>query len=237
MTQKKAPTTAITGLSGQALGDVFGGTLRGLVFLSVAAAIALLTAAVWAMTHYLIPMIPIPETWPQWAQLAIGGLLDFGAIFAAILLMGPVCMIVGGAMFDVAAERIEKTAGGAGRVGKGLDPMRGLLTGLRFAAVSIPLNILSLPLIFFGGLGLLLIVLLNAWLFGREYFSLAALRHTTWADTLLLRRTHSGKVFGAGLMMALVAAIPFLQFVTPLFGCALMVRLHAGLAHAEKPVP
>jgi CysZ protein len=213
----------------RALADVFGGTLSGIATLAILAALVLLGGAIAAAIIWLVPMAPIPADWPVWGRGAAEIALSVAPFLMALLLIAPVSMVVGATLFDVAAERVERAAGGTAGMGKGLDPVRGLVTGLRFAAVSVPLTLLSLPLIFFGGIGLVLIVLINAFLFSREYFSLAALRHGGWEEARALRRRHGGLVFGAGAAMALVAIIPLVQLVTPLFGCALMVRLHRAL--------
>jgi CysZ protein len=70
---------------------------------------------------------------------------------------------------------------------------------------------------------------LTALLMGREYFSLAALRFGDWARARELRRRHGGAIFVAALAPALLLLVPVANFLTPLFGAAIMVRLHKAL--------
>ncbi len=41
-----------------------------------------------------------------------------------------------------------------------------------------------------------------------------------------MRRAHSFDIFVAGFFIAVVAAIPIVNLLTPLFGAAFMVRMH-----------
>jgi CysZ protein len=69
----------------------------------------------------------------------------------------------------------------------------------------------------------------TAWLLGREYFELAAIRFHPVADAKALRRRHHATVFTAGLFIAGFVSIPILNLATPLFGTALMVHVHKRL--------
>jgi CysZ protein len=102
--------------------------------------------------------------------------------------------------------------------------------GLRFAILSILVNILVLLLTSFTGIGFASFFLLNGYLFGREYFELAAMRHRAPSEAVALRRRHSGQVYLAGVIISGIVAVAILNLATPLFATAFMTRLHKRLA-------
>jgi CysZ protein len=70
----------------------------------------------------------------------------------------------------------------------------------------------------------------TAWLLGREYFELAAMRFRTPAEAKAMRKHHATTVFIAGLIIAAFVSIPIVNLATPLFGMALMVHMHKRLS-------
>ena len=66
----------------------------------------------------------------------------------------------------------------------------------------------------------------TAWLLGRQYFELAAMRFHPVAEAKTLRRRHQATVFAAGLFIAGFVSIPVLNLATSLFGTALMVHVY-----------
>ncbi|MDH3195001.1 MAG: cysteine biosynthesis protein CysZ, partial [Hyphomicrobiales bacterium] len=71
-------------------------------------------------------------------------------------------------------------------------------------------------------------------LLGREYFQFAALRFHDERTVKALRLRHGGRIFLAGLMIAGLAAIPFVNLLTPLFATALMVHVHKRVETRES---
>ena len=100
---------------------------------------------------------------------------------------------------------------------------------VRFAALALAVNLVALLLLFVPGLNALAFFGANAYLFGRGYFELAALRHLPPAEVDRLRRANEPQLFIAGLVMAAMLAIPFVNLLTPLFGTAFMVRIARGI--------
>jgi CysZ protein len=102
--------------------------------------------------------------------------------------------------------------------------------GLRFAVLSILVNIVVLLLTLFTSVGFVSFFLLNGYLLGREYFELAAMRHLAPGDAVALRRRYSGQVYLAGVIISGVVAVPVLNLLTPLFATAFMLRLYKRVA-------
>ena len=92
------------------------------------------------------------------------------------------------------------------------------------------MTLAALVLLFVPGFGLLAWIGANAYLLGREYFELAAMRFRPVAEARAMRRHFALPVYLAGLLIAGFVAIPLLNLFTPLFATALMARLHKRLA-------
>lgn len=217
--------------------DLFSRELRGLVLLSVVLAAGLLAAVVWAVTVFVVPLIP---AWAGWwgmaAELAASGAAILLTVALCLALWPLVAMVVSGLFFDVAADRLERRLPEARR-GRAPDPVTGLMAGLRFASVSVPLNLLALPLYFIPVVNLVVALALNAFLLSRENFLLAGLRYGPFAAAHRALRAHRGATLLAGLPGAALSLVPGLNFVVPLWTLATMVRLRAAVAGTDLPPP
>ena len=103
---------------------------------------------------------------------------------------------------------------------------------LKFALITITLNILALPLyilLYFAGLGIILYYLLNGYLLGREYFELVALRRLEAADAKTLRWAFSGRIFMCGTLIAFLSSLPLINLLAPVMATMLMVHVVADL--------
>jgi CysZ protein len=97
----------------------------------------------------------------------------------------------------------------------------------------IVVDAIALPLIFFIGFGFVIFLVANAYLLGREYFELVALRHYDEETARRLRARHSGRIFAAGLVIALFVTVPVVNLLAPLFATAFMVHLEKWIAAEE----
>jgi CysZ protein len=82
------------------------------------------------------------------------------------------------------------------------------------------------PLILFAGFGAVIFFLATAYILGREYFELAAMRFRSPPEAKLLRKRNATTVFLGGLLIAAFVSIPIINLATPLFAMALMVHVH-----------
>ena len=117
----------------------------------------------------------------------------------------------------------------ARRVGR-CRSLRSLVSGLRFAVLSILVNIAVLALTLFTGVGLAL-VLPSQWISAgagvfraRRDAPLFALASSRAAPSRF------GQVYIAGVIISGVVAVPVLNLLTPLFATAFMTRLYKRLA-------
>jgi CysZ protein len=84
-------------------------------------------------------------------------------------------------------------------------------------------------LLLFGGFGAVIFFLATAWLLGRIYFELAAMRFYPPAQAKALRKRNAGTIYVGGLLIAGFVSIPIVNLATPLFAMALMVHVNKRL--------
>lgn len=103
---------------------------------------------------------------------------------------------------------------------------RPLSADLWIAAKTAGLALLiNIPLIPFYFLFPPLPAVVNGYLLGREYFSMAALRQMPATDVKKLRRRASLSIWTAGALLAFMVTIPILNLLAPVFGAGLMTHV------------
>lgn len=209
-----------------ALAQIFSAPFRH-VFIKTLALTFLLLILVFAgvevaLAHFLV----LPYHWLATSLTVLAAVaLLVGFAFA----ITPVSFLVAGFFFDELAAIVETEIDPA-RPGKTPPLGAQIRTAIVFAALALALNIVALLLLLVPGVNAVIFLLVNAYLLGRGYFELAALRYRGLEDVGRLRRAHQLEIFLAGLLIAALAAVPLANLLTPLFGPALMVRIHDKLA-------
>ena len=210
--------------------EVFSPALRGILWKSVGLTLALL-ALVWLgltrlfdyfLNHSLSADYPILEGFAFF-------LAGAGLLIALVYLLPAVTAIVAGYFLDDVADVVERQDYPADRPGAALPFGKAILYGLRFAGLSLLVNLVALLLFFIPGINIGAFFVANAYLLGREYFELAAGRFWPAEDVARLRMEHRGTVLAAGAVLAGLVLVPVLNLVTPIFGAAMMVHLHKRL--------
>jgi uncharacterized protein involved in cysteine biosynthesis len=117
-------------------------------------------------------------------------------------------------------------------------PIGESITGaISFAAVSLGLNLLALPIyILVPALNVVVYLLLNGYLLGREYHELVAARRLDRRTLTAERRGHKTRLILAGMVIAGLMLVPLVNLLAPVVATALMVhtvqtlRMRAGSA-------
>jgi len=220
--------------------EVFSPALRGFVWKSLGLTLALL-ALVWVgltrLFDYFLANHHLSADYPILDSLAFF-LAGAGLLIGLIYLLPAITAIVAGYFLDDVAEVVERQDYPADPPGRALPFGKAILYGLRFAGLSILVNLVALLLFFIPGINIGVFFAANAYLLGREYFELAAGRFWPAEDVVRLRREHRGTVLAAGAVLAGLVLVPVLNLITPIFGAALMVHLHKRLTRgALRQVP
>jgi CysZ protein len=152
--------------------------------------------------------------------------LGLGLFAGAFLLMPAATALVASFFADEIAELVERSHYPADKPGAALPFWVAAVEGAKTALLALAVYLCTLPLFLFAGAGAVLFFVATAWLLGRQYFELAAMRFHPVAEAKTLRSRHQATVFAAGLFIAGFVSVPVLNLATPLFGTALMVHVH-----------
>ncbi len=230
----------------KALAQMFTAPFRSVLLKSVGLALALLAVLVIALSRLVAWLTSAGEHWAEGTLGAVaheplrlaGWLVAFALgsslVAGAIVLMPAVTALVASFFTDEIAEKVEHSHYPLDPPGVIVPLPRAILEGLKAAALAIVVYIFCAPFVIFAGFGALMLFVANAWLLGRVYFDLAAMRFHTVAEAKMLRRLHGGTVFLAGLFIAGFVMIPIVNLATPLFGTAFMVHMHKRLTRTRQ---
>ena len=158
----------------------------------------------------------------------------FGLAAGAIFIMPAVSAFVASFFSDEIAAEVEHAHYPADPPGKPVPVWTAGLQGIQTALLAILVYLCAVPLLLFAGLGFLIFFVANAYLLGREYFLLAAMRFHSVEDAKRLRKQHHGTIMLAGCFIAAFVSIPILNLATPLFGTAFMVHMHKKIAGQRR---
>lgn len=89
---------------------------------------------------------------------------------------------------------------------------------LKFAALSIFLNLILLPLYFIPVVGLVTYFCLNSFLLGREYYQLSAYTLLEGGEVKQFRNENSKLIFISGIVLSLFFLTPILNLIAPIIG-------------------
>ena len=232
----------------KALDQMFTPPFRAVLFKSVGLAIALLVVLVIVLFRLLGWLSGTGIGWLEvtlgsWAHgpLAVVGwivavALGVGLLAGAVLLMPAVTAVVASLFADEIAEIVERTHYPADPPGRALPLVRATVEGAKIALLAVAIYLVAAPFLLFAGIGVVLFFLATAWVQGRQYFELAAMRFHSVAEAKALRRIHQTTVFIGGLFIAGFVSIPILNLATPLFGTALMVHIHKRLTGPQTRI-
>jgi CysZ protein len=184
----------------------------------------------WAETMFGISA-PAPISILLWVLSIAAGI---GIIVGFVFLMPAVTALVGSFFVDEIALEVEREHYPAEPVGTPLPLPLALVEGMKTALLAVLVYIIAVPFLLFAGAGVIIFFLASAYLLGREYFELAAMRHQPVAEAKRLRKAHRNTVFIAGMFIAAFVSIPIVNLATPLFGMAFMVHVHQRIAHDRR---
>jgi CysZ protein len=226
----------------KALSQMLSPPMRSILWRSIGLALILLIVLAIGLQRLLSWLATAGEGWAEtmlgssfhtpldiltWILSIAAG---FGVVFGGIMLMPAITSLVASLFVDDVAEHVEREYYSSERPGVALPFGIATREGLKAASLTILVYLIALPFVFLAGAGFLIFFLATAWLLGREYFELAAMRFRTPAEAKAMRRDNTATVFTAGLVIAAFVSIPIVNLATPLFGMAFMVHMHKRLS-------
>jgi len=210
-----------------AFAQIFTPPFRDVLIKSLALTIAILLVAWFGLDRLLVSFIGFGPTWLAAILAVLAGL---GLFVGLAFLVAPITSLTAGFFLDNIALLVEREIYPSGPLGRPVAVGASALYGLRFALLSVLVNLVALLLLLAPGVNIFAFLAANGYLLGREYFELAAMRYRSFEEARAMRRHFGLQVFMAGLIIAGFVAVPVLNLCTPLFATAFMTRLHKRLA-------
>ena len=222
--------------------QMFSAPFRRIMIKSIALALLVLIVLGIGLHRMLTILIGEGASWatgttpavPQWGWDVLAWMLSFaaglGIVAGALFLMPAVSAFVGTFFVDEIADLVETRHYPNEPPGRALAFWRALIEGIKTGLLAIAVYLCCAPLLLFAGIGFVALFLANAYLLGREYFLLAALRFRSPDEARAAWRLNRSTIFLSSLMIAVVVSIPVLNFVTPIFAMAYMVHVHKRLS-------
>ena len=220
----------------KAVAQLSDSRFQRVVMLGIGLTIALLVAIYAGFLMLIDWADPSALTLPGVGQVTwLGDLLSWGSlilmIVASMFLMVPVASAMTSFFLDDVAQAVED------RHFPHLPPVPhvGFLEGLRdtinFLGVLLVGNILAFVLAALLPIfALPIFYMLNGYLLGREYFTLAAQRREGREGAKALRKNYSGQIWIAGCLMAVPLSFPLVNLFIPVLGAATFTHLYHRLA-------
>ncbi len=219
----------------RALGQMGSGAFLKVIFLGAALALALLAAVTWGFGQLIFALAPDMIDLPFIGNVdGVAAILSWGGIAAmlvlSVFLMIPVASLFSGMFLDEVAGAVET------RHYPNLPPARdqgfyeGLRQGVNFLGLVIAVNVPALILyLLFAPIAPLIFWAVNGLLLGREYFALVSSRRMDVAAAKALHRAHWGKIWLAGICMAIPLSVPILNLIIPVLGVATYTHIFHAL--------
>jgi uncharacterized protein involved in cysteine biosynthesis len=230
----------------KALSDMLTPPFRAVLLKSVALAIALLVVLGIALFTLLDWLSGSGAAWIEGTagSIAHTPLVVLGWVFAfalglglfagAIFVMPATTALVASFFADEIADHVEREHYPADQPGRALPLVPAILDGVRTALLSLLVYLCAAPFLLLAGAGVVMFFLATAYLLGREYFHLAAMRFHPVAEAKALRRANATTVFVAGLFIAAFVSIPVVNLATPLFATAFMVHVYKRVVGGSR---
>jgi CysZ protein len=226
----------------KALAQILSPPMRSILWRSIGLALVLIIVLAIGLQRLLSWFATSGEGWAEallgpgfhtplnvvaWIVSIAAGL---GVVLGGIFLMPAITSLVASVYVDEVADHVELEHYPADHPGAALPLGVAMREGIKTALLTILVYLVALPFVFVAGAGFLVFFIATAWLLGREYFELAAMRFRPPAEAKAMRKDNAATIFTAGLIIATFVSIPIVNLATPLFGMAFMVHMHKRLS-------
>jgi CysZ protein len=229
----------------KALTQMFSPPLRAVLWKSIGLALALIVVAGIALDRLIVWLVGAGTasvetafgTHAHFPVTALAWLLSIaaslGIVVGSVFLMPAVTAFVGSFFADHIAAQVEREHYPADPPGVAVPLWRAMIEGGKTALLAVLVYVVAVPFVLLAGFAAVIFFLATAWLLGREYFELAAMRFRSPAEARALRKRHAATVYVGGLLIAGFVSIPIVNLATPLFAMAFMVHMHKRIGGAK----
>lgn len=214
-----------------AIGQLRDPRFRRVIWLGVALAIALLFAMYALILLVVQVFVPGTLTLPIAGEVTgLRTLLSIGSILfligLSVFLMAPVASAFTGLFLDEVATAVEDEHFPRLPAPTPVPFVTALRDSVSYFGLLVGLNLIGMIVfVISGGLGMVVIWGVNAWLLSREYITMVALRRMSREQARTLRRGHPIRLWLAGALLAVPLTIPFVNLLMPVIGAAAFTHL------------
>ena len=196
--------------------------LASLMFASAVLALVIAFLGVTAVTSISGHLIKIEVNWlDTLINLIIGVISGIGAWF----MLPSVIVIIAGVFQEIAISRVEGRNYPQAQRSEKPKFWPDALHDIKFTLWALFLNLLVLPLHLLV-VGVFVSIVLNSYLVGREFFEMAAGYHIGKPQAHKLIRHNRRDVYGGGLVITLMTAVPLLNLFVPIVAVVWMVHVY-----------
>jgi CysZ protein len=225
----------------KAIAQMFSPPLRAVLWKSIALALALIIVVAIAVDRLIVWLVGAGSTSAEtafgpYAHLPVEALAwllsiaaGLGIVAGGVMLMPAVTSFVASFFADQIADVVEREQYPADPPGRALPLWRALVEGTKTALLAVVVYVCAAMFLLFAGAGVVIYFLATAWLLGRIYFVLAAMRFHPPIEAKALRKQNATTVYIGGLIIAAFVSIPIVNLATPLFAMTFMVHTHKRL--------
>ncbi len=206
----------------KAFGQLGDPDTRRVIWISIGLAL-LLFIGLWALVGYILVGTAVFQI--AWLEAAVDLLGGLATLIVTWLLFPAVLSACIGLLLERVADAVER------KHYPTLPPIRHvpvretILITAQFLAVMIACNLVILVFLPFPAFFPFVFYAVNGYLLGREYFELVALRRADIAEVRALRDVYRGRLFIAGVIVAVLLTVPVVNLLAPIVGTAAMVHL------------
>lgn len=207
--------------------------LRSVLILSIGASLVLIISLAAVVG---IALTSLAETGTGWLDEVIVWIGAIGTFVLALIFFPGSVQLVSGLFADRVADAVMARHYPDAPAPRHVPLGEVVGDGLRFAAITIGLNIVALPLYFIlPGLNLLIFYGLNGYLLGREYAEMVGQRTMDRMSLRAFREANRGSLFVGGVLIAALSTIPVVNLTTPVVATAFAVHEHERLRRRTVP--
>ena len=206
----------------KAVGQLSDRATRRVLWISLGLS-ATVMAGLWAAIGYLLTRTQVFQT--GWLETVVDLLGGAAAVVFTWLLFPAVISAFIALNVEGIARAVEARHYPGLPPAPGQSPASSILTGLRFSALLIALNLIALVFLVVPPLFPFVFLGLNGYLLSREYFELVAHRRIRPEEARGLRRAHRVRLFAFGVVIAALLAVPGVNLLAPVVATAAMVHL------------
>ena len=217
---------ALIGDIGKALAQIFDRPFLGVLLTSLLLTVLLLIGTTIGLVWTVAGLVPNSITLP-W--IGTFGEIDMVAAIASIpillflsaFVMFPVAGLFVGLFLDRIAGAVEARHYSYLPPAREISLSETIWDGIKLALLILVANLLAMIVYLFSFAAAPFVFwAVNGILIGREYFQQVAMRRLDPAEAKALRQAHRGRIWFAGMLMAVPLSVPVVNLLVPLVGVA-----------------